>query len=329
MKTPAFDIVVIADWRQAGPVFWYQRNLIEAALAAGYRLAALQVDGPGGDAIVGLHPWFRQMIEDRRIAWLDPLAEAEAGLTLTVDGSIIERPLNLALRLKSDLNIVIATRDVPTAPETVPLIDRLDAQFRGPVRLAAATDLITEQLPASGGRPVGDDPIWRPAVDLDALRKEGGNRRSDGALIVGTEVAAADELGSRLLGWRHRPLRLRGAKAALMASRQSWPEAWHVDDLSEVSTKAFCERIDAYLEGFRPGCGGDALCTGAITMAGLGGLVLASPKLGSYLGKVALMSDAPSALIDGLADDDAALSQAREQASEALLARHDWRCHQV
>ena len=265
MKTLSFDIVIVADWRQAGPVFWYQRNLAEAALAAGYRLATIQVDGKEGEARIGFHPWLKRMIEDGRLAWLDPLSEVAAGLAVTVDARIVQRPLNLPLRLKGDINIVIHTRhDDAMSPNRgggSPL-DRLETQFRGPVRLAAATDLIAGQLLGWSPEGEGYDAIWRPAMDLDAIPQDDAKRTIRGGLIVGTEVSAADEVEARLLGWRHRQLWLLGPKAELLGRERSWPLAWRIDDIDDVSRAVFCRRIDALLEGFQPGYGGDALCMG-------------------------------------------------------------------
>ena len=138
MRTPSFDIVILADWRQAGPAFWYQRNLAEAALAAGYRLATIQIDGEQGATRAGFHPWLKQKTGDGQIIWLDPMIAAEAGLAITVNSRLVERPLNLPLRLKSDVNIAIRTQHegvgVDDGVGGSPL-DRLETQFRGPVRL--------------------------------------------------------------------------------------------------------------------------------------------------------------------------------------------------
>lgn len=342
MRTPAFDIVIIADWRQAGPVFWYQRNLAEAALAAGYRLGAIQVDGERGEARVGFHPWLKQMIEDGRITWLDPMIEAEAGLSLTVDSRLVEQPLNLPLRLKSDINIIIHTQhEEALSPKRwggapsgggspsqggSPL-DRLETQFRGPVRLAAATDLIADGLSGWNWQDEGYDAIWRPALDLDAILEDGLIRTTGEGLVVGTGVCAFDEVEGRLFGWRHRQLRLLWPKAALLGKRQSWPLSWKIDDTRQVSTGTFCRQVDAYLEGYQPGIGGDPLCTGAIMTAAYGGVVLASPKLEPYLGQMAIMSDAPTSAVDALGADQAALARARDEASAAVRERHSWRCH--
>lgn len=330
MRTSAFDIVMVADWRQSGQIFWYQRNLTEAALAAGYRIAVIQVDGRSGRPQAGFHPWLRQKIDDREIVWLDPAEEAEAGLVVTVDSDIVARPLNVPLRLRGDLNIVVKTHHDgtdPGQPSDTDLVDRLDTQFRGPVRLAAATDLIAGELPISDDP--ADDPglVWRPAIDLDGIGRSHVIQEIDAALAIGTEVRTPDELEGRLLAWRHRPLRLRGPKATLLASQKSWPTSWCIEDAGAVSTLAFCKRLDVFIEGFQLERGDGALCTGAIMTAALGGLVVASPKLAPYLGDIAVASDAPSATIDSLAGDDQALARAREQASEAVRARHDWRCH--
>ncbi|MGI9485971.1 MAG: glycosyltransferase [Geminicoccaceae bacterium] len=330
MKTPSFDIVIIADWRQAGPVFWYQRNLAEAALAAGYRLATIQVDGEEGEARIGFHTWLKRMIEDGRVAWLDPLIEVDAVLAITVDARIVQRPLNLPLRLKCDINIVIHTQhDDAMSPnrEGGSLLDRLETQFRGPVRLAAATDLIAGELLGLSPEGEGYDAIWRPAMDLDAIPLDDAKRTTREGLIVGTEVSAAGEVEGRLFGWRHRQLWLLGHKAELLDRGRSLPLSWRIDDIGDVSRAAFCRKIDAFLEGFQPGYGGDALCMGSIMTAALGGLVVASPKHKSYLGGLAVMSDAPSSVLDALAVDEANLTRTREKARAAVRERHALQCH--
>lgn len=325
MRTPVFDIVILADWRQAGPVFWYQHNLTEAALAAGYSLATIQVDGEDGEARFGFHPWLRRMIDERKVVWLDPSSEVDAGLSVTVDDRLAARPLNAPLRLNADLNVVIRTR---YGRRDAVILDWLDTAFRGPVCLAAATDLIGAEMPVTPDRSDGFDPIWRPAVDVDAIRRYHPSRQPDETLVVGTEITSADEIDARLFGWRHRPLRLRGPTSALFENLRSWPASWHVDDVGAVSTLDFCRQLDIYLEGFEPGAGKDALASGAIMTSALGGVVVASPKLAPYLGRIATISDAPSATIDALAADDTALIRTREQSLEAVRARHDWRCHQ-
>lgn len=321
MRPDVFDIVMLADWRQAGPIFWYQRELAEAALVAGYRLGIIQVDGRSGEARFGLHAWLRQKIGDREIAWLDPAASAKARLLIAVDGSLIERPLNTPLRLRSDINLVIETRYRMSTDRGA--VDRLEMQFGGPVRLAAATDLIARQMPQAR-----DVSIWRPAIDLDEAEARRAAPRGGETLVVGTEVSDPTEIDGRLFGWRHRALRLLGPKTALMEGRRSWPEGWQVDDGRELSLQAFCREIDAYLEGFSPGSNKDALCMGAIETAAAGGLVFASPTLASYLGGMASMTDAPSAAVDALVSDAAAMARARDQAFETLRARHSRRCHQ-
>ncbi|MEM9628294.1 MAG: glycosyltransferase [Pseudomonadota bacterium] len=327
----------MADWRQAGPLFWYQRNLAEAALAAGYRIATIQIDGEAGEARVGLHPWLREMVENDRITWLDPIMGAEAGLAITVDDRIVARPLNLPLRLRSDINIVIRTQHEgvearapgeggPSRGGSLPQ-DRLETQFRGPVRMAAATDLIADELIGWTPKDQGYDAIWRPVVDLDDVPKEGAARTSSEALIVGTALSLPDEVERRLFAWRHRRLRLLGRRAELLEGRRSWPASWKIEDVGDVSIKAFCREIDAWLEGFEPGYSGDALCQGAIMTAASGGIVIASPKLEPYLGRVAVTSESSASLMDALAHDETALTRAREEALEALGERHAFACH--
>ena len=330
MRIPAFDIVVVADWRRSGQTFWYQRNLIEAARAAGYRLGVIQIDGEGGRPQTGFHPWLRQLIDDREIIWLDPSAEANAALVITVDSDIVARPLNIPLRLRGDLNIVIKTRhdgEKHVLSRDDDLVDRLSTQLRGPVRLAAATDLIAAELSISDDSTGDPGLIWRPAIDLETIGQDRAPPKTGDGLIIGTEVRTPDELEGRLLAWRHRSLRLRGPKASLLASQRSWPDCWDIDDAGGVSMLDFSGRIDAYLEGFQRGQGEGALCMGSIMTAATGGLVVASPKLTPYLGGIATVSDAPSAAIDSMASDAEAFSRRCEEASEAMRSRHDWRCH--
>lgn len=330
MRTPSFDIVMIADWRRAGPVFWYQRNLAEAAIDAGYRLATVQVDGEDGEHRAGFAPWLRERIGDQRIVWLDPSSDAEAALSITVDSALLERDLNRPLRLGAELNVVIRTQHFSEGDGERPacdLIDRLDMQLRGPVQLAAATDLIADEFSRLNNSTLRDDLVWRPAVDVDALVRTDREHGETQALIVGTCVESPEHLDSRLFGWRHRALRLRGPKAALLDGRRSWPASWRIDEASATPLLEFCKGLDAYLEGFRPGGGGDALCAGAILTAAAGGLVLAPPTLEPYLGGIAVLSDAPSASIDALAADQVACARARERAFQALRERHDRRCH--
>jgi UDP:flavonoid glycosyltransferase YjiC (YdhE family) len=331
MPIPAFDIVVLADWRRADAVFWYQRNLTEAALKAGYRLAVMQIDGGHGETRLGFRPWLREMISRGEITWLEPMADATAALSLTVDSTLIEWPLNRPIRLRADLNLVIITGDGGVgheagAPHSLP--ERLSAQFRGPVQLAAATDLILAELASSVENDNVSDLIWRPAVDLDGQAAKDADAPASHPLIVGAQIETADQLDHRLFGWRHRPLKLRGPRADLLAGQHRWPPVWQISDAASQSTHAFCRNLDVYLEGFEPGRGGDALCAGAIMTAASGGLVLASPRLDPYLGELAIVSDAFTRTIDDLSDDKAFIGQARKRASEALRARHDLRCHQ-
>ncbi|MEZ5932623.1 MAG: glycosyltransferase [Alphaproteobacteria bacterium] len=332
MRTPNVDIVMIADWRQAGPVFWYQRNLAEAALAAGYRLAVLQVDGRRGAARAGVHPWLRAMVDRQRIIRLDPAGEAEAALSLTVDDTLLEGELSRPLGLIADVNLAIRIAqgggEAGDGARSDP-IDMLEMQLRRPVVLAAATDLIAAELPGSTPAGGGDAPIWRPAIDVDAFGGEGPQAPLSGPPVVGSCVDGVGELDSRLFGWRHRALRLRGPKAALLERRQAWPAGWRIEDVADRPLSDFCRSLHAYLEGFAPKSGKDALCAGSILTAASGGLVLAPPGLEPYLGGIATTSDAPAAAVDALAEDAAGQRRSREKVRAALLERHDWRCHRA
>ncbi len=329
MPIPAIDIVILADWRRADAVFWYQRNLTEAALRAGYRVAAIQIDGRQGDPRLGFRPWLREMIECGRLAWLDPMVEAAAGLSMTVDAALIESPLNRPIRLRSELNLVIcAAQGAKTEGHNVGLVEQLGAQFRDRVQLAAATDLIAAELSSAAGRGDVSDLIWRPAVDLDAQASKASGAGAGHLPIIGTQIESSGDLDSRLFGWRHRALRLRGSKAVLLSSRQVWPPGWQIEDASDVTTQAFCSGLDVYLESFELGRGGDPLCAGAVMTAVSGGLVVASPKLEPYLGKLAIPSDTPTRTIDALFEDAAGLDKAGANAAEALRVQHDLRCHQ-
>ena len=331
MPIPAFDIVVLADWRRVDAVFWYQRNLTEAALRAGYRVAAIQIDGEKGDPRLGFRPWLRERIDDGRLVWLDPVTDVEAGLSLTIESGIIEQPLNRPIHLRADLNLVICTDHEVIAKANgrgVGLIEQLRAQFRRPVQLAAATDLIAEAFASLAEGSDIADRIWRPAVDLDQIAMKIDGKGASHPPVVGAQIRTSNELDSRFFNWRHRSLRLRGPKAALLASRHAWPSGWQVDDDRSLSTQSFCSRLDVYLEGFEPERGGDALCAGAVMTAASGGLVVASPKLEPYLGDLAYPSDAPARTIDALFDDAAGLENARTKAAEALRDRYDLRCQQ-
>ena len=332
MPIPAFDIVVLADWRRADAVFWYQRNLTEAALKAGYRLAVMQIDGEQGQPRLGLRPWLRAMIDQRRLAWLDPMAEVATGLSITIDNAVIENPLNRSLRFQSELNLVICTSQGLLSKEehhTHGLVERLAAQLRGPVQLAAATDLIATELSSLAGNTQASDTIWRPAVDVGDHAIERQPRCADHPLLVGAQIKNSGELDGKFFSWRHRSLRLRGPKADLLLNRQTWPHGWQIDDAASLSTREFCSGLDVYLEGFEPEIdGGDPLCAGAIMTAASGGLSIALPKLMPYLGKLAIPSDTPARTIDELFEDEARLDQARMNVAEAVRDRHDLRCHQ-
>lgn len=331
MPIPPFDLVVLADWRRADAVFWYQRNLTEAALRSGYRVAVLQVDSEDSAARLGFRPWLHMMIDQRRLTLLDPMTDMTIGLSITVDCAGIDRPLDRPIRLRSELNLVICTSQPTTMiseGSSLALGEQLAAQFRGPVQLAAATDLIAAELPPSVGGSTPSDMIWRPAVDLDELTANGPRRTSSDPLIVGAQIVVSDELDSRFFGWQHRPLKLRGPKEELLSSRQAWPSGWQIVDSAGTSTHAFCRDLDVYLEGFNPRYGGDALCAGSIMTASSGGLVLALPRLERYLGEVAISSDSHGRTIDTLSKDEVGTGRARMRTAEALRDRHDLRCHQ-
>ncbi len=331
MPIPSFDLAILADWRRADAVSWYQRNLIEAALRAGYRVAVLQVNCDDGAVKLGFRPWLRAMIDQRRLTLLDPMANIMSGLSITVDCAGIERPLDRPIRLRSSLNLVICTsRPVTATMERKPnaFDEQLVAQFRGPVQLAAATDLIAaELLPTVSGSTLAER-IWRPAVDLDERAANGSRKKGSHPLIVGAQIEASEELDSRFLSWRHRPLKLRGPRVDLLSSRHTWPSAWQILDSASVSTNAFCRSLDVYLEGFDPRGDGDALCAGSIMTAASGGLALVPPSLERYLDGLATSCDSPARTIDTLCSDEAGMDRARSRTAEALRERHDLRCHQ-
>ena len=325
------DLVILADWRRVDAVSWYLRNLTEAALQAGYRVAVLQIGSNEGTAKLGFRPWLRTMIDQRRLTLLDPMTDIMVPLSITVGCEGIECPLDRPMRLRSGLNLVIcASRHVTSTTNRGPITlgEQMAAQFRGPVQLAAATDLIAAELPPSIYGSTLSERVWRPAVDLDKHEANGIRRASSFPFIAGAQIETSEELNSRFFGWRHRPLKLRGPKADLLSGWHSWPSAWQILDSASTPTSEFCGGLDIYLEGFDPRGDGDALCAGSIMTAASGGVVLAPPSLESYLGELASSCHSPARIMDMLCDDEASMGRAQKRAAEALRERHDLRCHQ-
>jgi UDP:flavonoid glycosyltransferase YjiC (YdhE family) len=332
MAPRVYDILLLADWRCDLAAAWYLGNLIEAQLAAGYRTALIQVDGP---ASVPRRPFsapIRGLIERRVVDWLDPALPVVATLALAVDALAFVQPVDRPPRIACAQSLLLCPRPVTDA-EGRPLADleqiqgQVDELFDQPCRWLPAHALIRAGLaPLADLAPLAASD-WPPVLEAARWRqpKAPGDRlRTLGTLAVEPAPELADL--ARLLPEDPRfTLRLYGEPAALRAGRQPWPGAWRIDDPARRPLAEHLAALDGYVER-----AADPLAMGALFAAAAGLPVLAPPRLRPYLHDLALYAEPKHARarIAALAEDGAALATQRAGALALVQERHGWAAHQ-
>jgi hypothetical protein len=175
MASQAYDIIVFADWRRPFEPAWYLSNLLQAQIAAGYRTAVIQVDGPAGDPLHGFSAPVRRLIDGGRIDWLDPDRPVEATLAVAVDPLTFARPADRRPRISCERSILVCDRQILDESEQPrfdleQIRDNVDELFDRRSLWVAGTSLIRAELAAFTDLVPLDEDDWTPVLKAEEMR---------------------------------------------------------------------------------------------------------------------------------------------------------------
>ncbi len=263
MAIQNYDIIVAGDFRHTPCSRTTLADQLQALIEGGYRTGILQLTGALSDHPESLHASIRRMIDDGRIAKLDPDLALSARLMIAADPELfIHRPRR-PLRVEADHRLVL----VAEAPASFGQIDQarwaaisshVREMFGEDCRFAPMSPAARAQLLLCDPRPALTDADWHDCVDLDAWRPHGGNPGGPRPRIGGASAHPDD--------WPHDPneilllfpddsrflVKIRGADAALRERLGAYPRNWELLHAEETGEADFLASIDVFVHCHHP-----------------------------------------------------------------------------
>ncbi len=264
MPNAFFDIVVLGDFRQPLCQRSTIVNQLQVGASEGYRIGLIQFKSIMIDRPEPLQDDLTALIEEGRIALLDPDFPISTKLVIATDPILFTHLPKRFLQLNACLRIIII-REGPVNADGEAVYDwstisRHAAELLGgPIAFAPAHQIVRHQLIDLDPRPRLTDENWHDVLDVEFWQQAREGFSSSRPVIgrIGEKVTSAWPTSSAVLlaaypDDRQVAVRLLGGGSILKDVVRAYPHNWEVLSSEDTDNKHFLSDLDFYIHTQHP-----------------------------------------------------------------------------